>query len=236
MTEQAKNILLSASTEIENIYNQGILDGITLIRNMIETQPEGTEWSAELIKETCNEFINKYTTDNNGIGKIPDVPNLVDEIPQEYTNAGMSACAYTDLMSFLNDESDNMKFEENSSDENENSELVPDILERDENFVEEMQETDYESVSFEQPEYVYSENFVNPIVAYENITGMCEHTNLNENKRVMNSDAELRGLTTIPNSENLEEVPVQLDETVIQLENGSKVKLSDCFASIVEEK
>lgn len=224
MTEQAKNILLSAVTEIETIYNQGILDGITLIRNMIETQPEDMVWTPELIKETCDAFISKYTSEDNGIAKIPDVPNLADEIPQEYTNAGMSSEAYTNLMSFLNEESDN---QETSSNEQENPLLTPDVWEEVENFVEKA----YNSELCMQGVDNYDENIMNRIAFSEIMEETIEQINCDGYKRVINDDAS----SAVSNTETLGEVHLD-DESVIQLEDGAKVNLSDCFAEIIEQK
>ena len=162
MTEQAKNILLSAAAEIETMYNQGILDGITLIRNMIETRQEDTVWTPELIKDTCDAFIAKYSSDEDRTAKIPDVPNLADEIPQECTNAGMSAEAYNDLMCFLNEASDEYEINEYTITENEESGFVHGTLEEVEKFGEGIQET-----GCEYKPYISEDPLNEPVIQLE---------------------------------------------------------------------
>ena len=105
MTQQAKDILLQVAADAETMYNQGVLDGITLIKNMLGEQPEDAEWTIDLIIETCDAFIEKYTNSEDG---LPDIPNLVDEIPvpEEAKEAGMSTDDYGDLMAFINENSE----------------------------------------------------------------------------------------------------------------------------------
>ena len=111
MTQQAKDILLQVAADTETMYNQGVLDGITLIKNMLSEQPEDTEWTIDLVIETCDAFIEKYTNSEDG---LPDIPNLMDEVPvpEEAKEAGMTSDDYGDLMAFLNENKETAQEEE----------------------------------------------------------------------------------------------------------------------------
>lgn len=228
MTEQAKNILLSAAAEIETMYNQGILDGITLIRNMLDENPdENTVWTPELIKETCDAFIMKYTSsdDSGNVRPIPEIPNMVEEIPQEYKDAGMSQEAYSDLMSFLDTCSET---EYEVEEPVVGTEIIP--LSNVNAFIE---EPDSDMMSYAH----------NNIVPFPNMfpqgSELVAIPNANPNDVIDIVELpDLSYTTPVVDDKCVEPSSIMLDvmeNAIIQTESGEEIKLADCIAETVEE-
>lgn len=226
MTEQAKNKLLDLAAEGENMYKQGILDGITLIRNMLNEEPaENTVWTPELIKETCDAFIEKYTA-GNGEG-IPDIPNLVDEVPEEYKNAGIDNDIYGDLLSILSEAT------EDSTPEVVNIEDINGMI------IDGGDATPMDGIKV-FPDVDVVEEDINPI---PNAVDDCmdrttlPYTKLDEGiTKVLteNTDKSMEEIEIIGEYAN-DNVPIQMDITdvmknaIIQTESGEEIPLADCL-------
>lgn len=103
MTEQAgqliSNLLTQTQTTTTTVYNQGIMDGIMLLKNMIEEHPE---IDTKTVKETCEEFIKKYSQQGE---EIPDVPDIADntELKVEPEKHGLTDDSYSDLLSAISE-------------------------------------------------------------------------------------------------------------------------------------
>lgn len=220
MTEQAKNKLLDLAAEGENMYNQGILDGITLIRNMLNEEPaENTVWTPELIKETCDAFIEKYTAGNGE--EIPDVPNLVDEVPEEYKNAGIDNDIYGDLLSILSEATE---------------ESIPEVVNIEDingMIIDGGDATPMDEIKL----------FPNAVDNCMDVTTLpC--TKLDEGiKKILteNTDKTMEEIETIGEYTN-DNVPIQIDiadvmkNAIIQTESGEEIPLADCLTVETESE
>lgn len=227
MTQQAKDILLQVAADTETMYNQGVLDGITLIKNMLSEQIEdGTEWTVDLIIETCDAFIEKYTNSEDG---LPDIPNLIDEVPElptECKDAGMTEDEYGDLMAFLN---------ENTESEGESTpEIIP--LNEINGLIVEEEKLDYERMAHNNVEAVGVSDHPMDIEHAPVIV----NTNIPDVEIVKGPWSVTPEEVDISNLPHKPEEPVKMDiadvlkDAVIRTEDGEEIKLADCIAEVEE--
>lgn len=94
MTKESMQALETLKQAGNVLYDRAVLDGVLLIKNMLDEKPEGQdEWTVDLIKETINEFV----ANNQTLHMEDEKPSM----PEEYKGQGLEEEDFGDLMDLI---------------------------------------------------------------------------------------------------------------------------------------
>lgn len=98
MSTESQQLMMSMENATKALYNQGVIDGVSLILQMMED--ENNNMTLELAIETCKEFIRSHT---NG-GSVQEEPNepSIPEMPDDAESQGMTKDVWEMLQGVAN--------------------------------------------------------------------------------------------------------------------------------------